>query len=267
MDVVVKTSANFLIYLCENDWNEIYCHVIIEEGGYEKNSLTLAYFIAKMWDENGENVDVKSAKKLQDAISLFNYLTASNVKTKARRQKMKGGADGVQDVDNAETNTSDTAPETEPDTEDSTIFHFTDTIKRPKTVISTSYSITVQTQIKLLNELQSVFITTDEETGTRTVSVPPATLLPLPVIHPMCGGSICNGFTYDYRIIKQEYSPVESYNKKSFAQVYDDDVMVRCLLGLPGDLLVCKRVLFDESPYDEYVIKQIVSRIDDDPEE
>jgi hypothetical protein len=76
--------------------------------------------------------------------------------------------------------------------------------------------------------------------------------------------TICNALTFDYRLIRQETSEVNSYNNKDFAVIFDDDVMVRALLGRPDDLLVCKRVMFDESPYDEYVIKKIISRVDDE---
>ena len=129
----------------------------------------------------------------------------------------------------------------------------------------------MQTNIKILNDMNTVFaeavtnLNINLEPGTSYT--PAVILLPLTVLHPMFGSKlISNGLTYNYRLVRQELSEMKSYNQKDFSYIFSDDIMVRALMGIPGDILVCKRVIFDTSPYEEFVIKRIISKIEDDEE-
>jgi hypothetical protein len=245
----VKNNSRFIIYFCTNIYDENYVHIVVDDDGYEKNAYALAYHLARIFIKHIDTLHTIT-NKYDEIVDLLNIITGSTVK--AKRRRVHGGMVYTDDNNDVESNV-DTIQ----------TFHRIDKLVRQRIIISPTFVLNVQTNIKLINDMNSVFTYEDPEIGI-TNDVPNVNLLPLPVIHPMCGGRMENGFTFDYRLIRQELSNTESYNKKDFAIVFDDDVMVRCLLGLPGDVLVCKRVIFDESPYDEYVIKRIVSRIADD---
>lgn len=78
-------------------------------------------------------------------------------------------------------------------------------------------------------------------------------------IYPMLGSrtQTCK-LTYDYEL--HPYSP--TYNKKEYARIYSKDPMVKALNGLPGELIVCKRIIYDATAYSEYQVKQICSTVE-----
>ena len=84
----------------------------------------------------------------------------------------------------------------------------------------------------------------------------PYVVIDLPRIYPMLGSEELYGMTYDYEVLPYE----TAYNNKDYAVIYDDDVMVKLLLAQKGDLIRCKRVMFDGSPYAEYMVKIVCIR-------
>lgn len=82
----------------------------------------------------------------------------------------------------------------------------------------------------------------------------PYRFLSLTEAYPMIGSRNSTfGMTYDYKIIPNE----PYYNKRAYPVIYDSDVMVKVLNALAGDLIVCKRVMYDGSPYGEYTIREV----------
>lgn len=79
-------------------------------------------------------------------------------------------------------------------------------------------------------------------------------------LYPMIGStSGLYGMTYDYTIIPHE----ESYNGREYPYIYDYDVIVKILNAVTGDIIQCKRVLSEESPYGEYYRRIVMSTMDD----
>lgn len=67
------------------------------------------------------------------------------------------------------------------------------------------------------------------------------------------------GMTYDYKIIP--YEPL--YNGREYPVIYDYDIIVKILNALPGELICCKRVLSEGSPYGEFYVRRIVPTASD----
>lgn len=63
------------------------------------------------------------------------------------------------------------------------------------------------------------------------------------------------GFTRNYEVC--EFQPYE--NNKRYAMVYDDDIMVKILNAMEGDLIACQVLINDSSPYYEWQIRQVYS--------
>ena len=245
---VVKNNASFYIYVCRNQLNEVYTHIVIDESTYERNSCTVAYWIAKLCSEYmNDKRDISKLKTCKNVDELLRTIV---------------GAGYIQRVDGGDT-------ENVEDADDSTVLLTSTGINRPRVIISHVFIMSVSTHIKLLNEMNGLFA---EAASSLRIKLAPGTnyapsviILPLTVLHPMFGSkTLSNGLTYNYRLIRQELSEMRSYNQKEFSYVFNDDVMVRALMGVPGDILVCKRVMFDTSPYEEFVIKRIISRIEDE---
>lgn len=78
-------------------------------------------------------------------------------------------------------------------------------------------------------------------------------------MYPMLGSPNClYGMTYDYEIIPYE----ECYSGRKYAFIKDSDVMVKILNGMEGDLIRCKRVMFEVSPYSEYTFRTVIKDSD-----
>ena len=67
------------------------------------------------------------------------------------------------------------------------------------------------------------------------------------------------GMSYDYKIIPYE----KTYNGREYPVIFDYDVMVKVLNALNGDLICCKRILSEGSPYGEYYIRRVESTASD----
>jgi hypothetical protein len=79
-------------------------------------------------------------------------------------------------------------------------------------------------------------------------------------MYPMIGSKGgMYGMTYDYKIIP--YEPV--YNGRIYPVIFDYDVMVKILNAVNGDLICCKRILNEGSPYGEYYIRRVTSTATD----
>lgn len=79
-------------------------------------------------------------------------------------------------------------------------------------------------------------------------------------MYPMIGSKEgLYGLTYDYKIIPY----VKPYNGREYPTIFDYDVMVKVLNAVNGDLICCKRILNEGSPYGEYYIRRVVSTVND----
>lgn len=79
-------------------------------------------------------------------------------------------------------------------------------------------------------------------------------------MYPMIGSKEgLFGMTYEYKIIPYE----KPYNGREYATIFDYDVIVKILNALNGDLICCKRVLNEGSPYGEFYIRRVVSTASD----
>lgn len=84
--------------------------------------------------------------------------------------------------------------------------------------------------------------------------------VPLPVIYPMLGGrNSIFSMTYDYILI----DPSDVDNPKKYSLILDSDVAVKILNAIPGDIIQCKRVLFEVSPYGEFYRRIVTSTVTD----
>lgn len=79
-------------------------------------------------------------------------------------------------------------------------------------------------------------------------------------MYPMIGSKNgLFGLTFDYKLIK--YKP--PCNGRKYSIVYDYDVMTKVLNALPGDIIECKRVLFEGTPYGEYYRREVINTAND----
>lgn len=79
-------------------------------------------------------------------------------------------------------------------------------------------------------------------------------------MYPMIGSKEgIFGLTYDYKIVPYEVA----YNGRAYPIIFDYDVIVKILNAIPGDIICCKRVLNEGSPYGEYYIRKVTSTASD----
>ena len=77
-------------------------------------------------------------------------------------------------------------------------------------------------------------------------------------IYPMLGSKNKQfGLTFDYKLYPYE----KAYNDKDYTEISSGDPMVIALNGLPGELVVCSRILFDTTAYKDIQIRKIVDKI------
>lgn len=77
---------------------------------------------------------------------------------------------------------------------------------------------------------------------------------PLTEMYPLIGSANgIGGFTYDYD--RTPYKPL--YNKREYPIVFDSDPIVKILNAMPGELIQCKRIIFEASPYVETHIRVV----------
>lgn len=79
-------------------------------------------------------------------------------------------------------------------------------------------------------------------------------------MYPMIGSKNgLFGMSYDYKIIKCD----EPCNGRKYSIIYDYDVMSKILNALPGDIIECKRILFEGTPYCEYYRREVINTATD----
>lgn len=79
-------------------------------------------------------------------------------------------------------------------------------------------------------------------------------------MYPMIGSKEgLYGMTFDYKIIP--YEP--AYNGRTYSVIFDYDVIVKILNAVNGDLICCKRVLNEGSPYGEYYLRRVTPTTND----
>jgi hypothetical protein len=77
----------------------------------------------------------------------------------------------------------------------------------------------------------------------------------MPMIYPRIGSRTqIFGLAYDLELIDYVALP----NGREYPLIYDDDIDVLILNGLVGQLVKCKRIFNDGSPFSEYSIRQII---------
>ena len=77
-------------------------------------------------------------------------------------------------------------------------------------------------------------------------------------MYPMIGSKEgLFGMTYDYKIIPFE----PAYNGRIYPTIFDYDVIVKILNAVDGDIIQCKRVLSEGSPYGEYYFRRVMSTV------
>ena len=67
------------------------------------------------------------------------------------------------------------------------------------------------------------------------------------------------GLSYDLKLMK-DHKEFEDYEKELPA-ILDSDVDVKILNAIPGDIISCKRIIFDEFPYGEFYFRKVESTI------
>lgn len=79
-------------------------------------------------------------------------------------------------------------------------------------------------------------------------------------LYPMIGSkNKLYGLTFDYKILPYE----KAYNDKDYIEISSSDPMVIALNGVMGELLVCSRIIYDETAYKDIQIRKIVDRLED----
>ena len=63
--------------------------------------------------------------------------------------------------------------------------------------------------------------------------------------------------TYNYR--KHPYE--QSFNGKEYVPIYDSDPIVKMLNAMPGDLITCNALSYDDSIFSQTFIRQVVPSI------
>ena len=80
-------------------------------------------------------------------------------------------------------------------------------------------------------------------------------------IYPLIGSknTLWCGSSRDFELLS--YEPL--YNKNNYQIIYDDDPVVKILNARNDDLIICKQTYFETSPYTEYSIRQVKTRLND----
>jgi hypothetical protein len=88
----------------------------------------------------------------------------------------------------------------------------------------------------------------------------PYAFIPLTVFYPIIGSKTnIYGLAFDYQLIRKN-DKIQNVNdtlKLSYPVIYTHDPIVKILNGMVGDLIVCKRIIFDVRPCTEYYCRQI----------
>lgn len=79
-------------------------------------------------------------------------------------------------------------------------------------------------------------------------------------LYPMLGSKNKQfGLTFDYKLRPYE----KTYNNKDYIEIMSSDSMVIALNGIMGELLICSRILYDETAYKDIQIRKIIDRLED----
>jgi hypothetical protein len=77
-------------------------------------------------------------------------------------------------------------------------------------------------------------------------------------IYPRLGSEKPFGFVSELQLLPKSTKARTGYE---FAEIYDNDVDVIIVNGLPGEVLKCRRVLFEGVPYSEFYYRRIISTV------
>ena len=80
-------------------------------------------------------------------------------------------------------------------------------------------------------------------------------------IYPLIGSKnkLWCGMNWDFELLEYE----ELYNKGKYSVIYDDDPIVKILNATKNQLIICKQVNYEVSPYIEYSIRQVKQQLND----
>ncbi|MDR2416308.1 MAG: hypothetical protein LBD75_07080 [Candidatus Peribacteria bacterium] len=77
-------------------------------------------------------------------------------------------------------------------------------------------------------------------------------------LHPRLGSeNAVKGFVYQIKEVNPKDIKLNTH--KTYGRILSSDVDVKMCNGIPGDVIVCKRVLFETAPYVEYGYRSVES--------
>lgn len=80
-------------------------------------------------------------------------------------------------------------------------------------------------------------------------------------VYPLIGSKnvLWSGMNYDFELL--EYEPL--YNKGKYSIIYDNDPVVKIMNATKDQLIICKQINNEISPYSEYCIRQVKQQLND----
>jgi hypothetical protein len=80
-------------------------------------------------------------------------------------------------------------------------------------------------------------------------------------VYPLIGSKnvLWSGMNYDFELL--EYEPL--YNKGKYSIIYDNDPVVKIMNATKDQLIICKQINNEISPYSEYSIRQVKQQLND----
>lgn len=73
---------------------------------------------------------------------------------------------------------------------------------------------------------------------------------------------VMGSYCWDYELCEYE----QLYNKKDYGVILDSDIVTKILNGRQGDLIICKAVRTEGTPYAEFEIRQVCSSLNEGEE-
>ena len=106
------------------------------------------------------------------------------------------------------------------------------------------------------------FVVTDTMTLHVPINVLPCLyrFVSLCELYPMLGSKTAPYcMTYNYRIVKTN----RPCNGRDYSAIFSSDCMAKALNTLPGDIIECKRILFEGTAYGEYYRREVINTAND----
>lgn len=80
-------------------------------------------------------------------------------------------------------------------------------------------------------------------------------------VYPLIGSKtkLWSGMSWDFELM--EYEPL--YNNGKYSIIYDNDPVVKIMNAMKDQLIICKQVNYEVSPYVEYSIRRVKQQLND----